>query len=131
MAAGTGEWEIVEFNQIPTAAGVVEIRSGGGAELAVDGVSAGKGAAEVSFIPARENVTPEIQPGPVPNSRMIGYEACKQVYGVWWSFDSDFVGPLTARSGERPVALTTIAFTSRSSAAAVSETAGGRTGWIW
>lgn len=91
MAAGTGEWEVVEFKQIPTAAGVVEIRSAGGAELAVDGVSAGKGAAEVSFIPARENVTPEIQPGPVPNSRMIGYEACKQVYGVWWSFDSDFV----------------------------------------
>ena len=44
------------------------------------------------------SVTPEIAPGPVPNSRILSYQSVAPVYGILWSFDSDFVRHYRARS---------------------------------
>ncbi len=87
---GTGEWELVSFGVVPAGTGLRLISMGKG-ELKVDGVLVGAGAERARFEPACESVVPSILPGPVPNSRILSFESIECVYGVWWSFNSDFV----------------------------------------
>ena len=96
--AGTGEWELVTAELPAVETGELELVSTGGAAWRIDGIAVGARAAESAFIPAEMSVTPEIAPGPVPNSRILSYQSVAPVYGILWSFDSDFVRHYRARS---------------------------------
>ncbi len=98
---GTGDWMVAELRNVKPADGILTLVSEGGAEFAVDGIAAGPGAGRVRFEPLRESTVPEISAGPVPNSRMLRYEGVASCYGVWWSFDSDFVRRYRASNRNR------------------------------
>lgn len=101
VAEGTGKWMVVPLCGVTPEAGLLTLVSEGGAELAVDGVAAGPDAAQVRFEPLRESTVPEISDGPVPNSRILRYEGVALCYGIWWSFDSDFVRRYRASNRNR------------------------------
>ncbi len=85
---GSGQWQLVPCAGVPIADGQLQLVSGGGAELKLDGLIVG---AECGEFVEPDGLTPEILPGPVPDSRILRFGALEQVYGVWWSERSDFV----------------------------------------
>lgn len=88
---GADGWKLVEVELASVGDGVLSLVSQGGAECRIDGVAFGPGAGETRFAEAKENLSPRVEPGPVKNGRILSFEAVDTVYGIFWSFDSDFV----------------------------------------
>ncbi len=97
-AAGNGEWELLTFELPAGTSDVLTLISQGGGECKIDGIAVGKGAGRTEFVEAQMGTTPVISAGPVANSRIVSYDSVAPVYGVWWSFDSDFVRHYRATS---------------------------------
>ena len=95
---GNGEWEVVEFQLPELASGMLTLVSQGGAECRIDGIAVGPGAGRTAFVEASQAITPKIAAGPVSNSRILSYDSVAPVYGILWSFDSDFVRHYRAKS---------------------------------
>lgn len=85
---GSGEFETVVIYQGKIIPGMLEIVSGGGCEITLDGLVAGQtgNEAKTMFVPAGLNNTPVIENGPVKNSSIISYDCLDHAYGLWWSY---------------------------------------------
>ncbi len=80
----TAEWSLFNLGGFKRK---LEIVSGGGAELMIDGIAIAE--TEPQFTAAETGTRPEFTTG--RNSVIIRYPGLKHSYGLWWGFDSDFV----------------------------------------